>query len=57
MTDTFSPARARAEAIFKVIPTTPETRASAMAEYKSKQAAQLENMAQLRALRMAKGKR
>ena len=54
MTDRPNPARARAESAFRRIEVTPETRASAIDEYKAKQAAELEKMARLRAMRMAR---
>ena len=54
MIDTPSPARAAAESVFRRIEVTPETRASAMDQYRARQAAQLANMAKLRAMRMAK---
>jgi hypothetical protein len=44
--------KARAESVFKIIPTTPET--SAMDKYRAKQAARLDNMSRLRALRLAR---
>src|SRR3974390_3070129 len=58
MTDAPSPARARAELAFRspVAAVAPETKLSAMDEYRAKQAATLDNMARLRALRMTKGK-
>jgi hypothetical protein len=46
-------ARARAEAVFKVVETTPETRADALTEYRATQQAELDKAARLRAMRMA----
>jgi hypothetical protein len=55
MTDTTSPARARAESVFRTVVTVPpEAKLSAMEEYRAKQAAQLDNMARLRAARLAR---
>ena len=55
MTDAPSPARARAEAAFRRIEVTPEQKQDALAEYRANQAAALDNMARLRAARLAKG--
>lgn len=57
MTDSPSPAHARAEAVFGRIEVTPEQKLDALAEYRAKRAAELDNMARLRAMRMARGKR
>ena len=46
--------KACAEAVFKVVETAPETRASAMDEYKDRQQAELDKTAWLRALRLAR---
>jgi hypothetical protein len=55
---TSNPARARADAVFRTVVTiSPEAKMSAWEEYRAKQAAQLERMAQLRAARLTKGKR
>jgi hypothetical protein len=48
------PARARAEAVFKVVETTPETRADAMSEYRASQEAARLRMAEQRAARLAR---
>ena len=57
MTNSPSPAHARAEAVFGRIEVTPEQKLDALAEYRAKRAAELDNMARLRAMRMARGKR
>jgi hypothetical protein len=46
-----NPARARAEAAFRNV--TPDEKVSATDEYRAKQQAELDNMAKLRALRLA----
>jgi hypothetical protein len=57
-----SPARARAESVFRA-PTLDlnlrpvDANSDGMSEYRAKQVAELEKMAKLRAMRMAKGKR
>jgi hypothetical protein len=58
MTTAPSPARASAEMAFRspAVAITPEARLDGMTEYKAKQAAELDNMAKLRAMRKAKGK-
>jgi hypothetical protein len=64
MTTTSSPARARAEAVFKAStpngvsgPMVTKLQQSAMDEYHAKQAAEREKMARLRAMRMAAGRK
>jgi hypothetical protein len=52
MTDAPSPARAAANDVFRRIEVTPEAKLDAMAEYRAKQAAALDNMARLRAMRL-----
>jgi hypothetical protein len=56
---TESPALIRAHLAFRspVIAVTPEAKLSATEEYRANQAAALDNMARLRAMRMARGKR
>ena len=54
MTDTPSPARARAEAVFKVVHVTPETRTTAWDEYKAAQEATRLRMQAQRAARLAR---
>jgi hypothetical protein len=51
-TDAPSPARLAADAVFRRIEVTPETKQTATDEYRAAQAAQLDRMARLRAMRL-----